>query len=302
MTPSRPISIVIPTYGRERTLTDTIDALLRLDVAAAEILVLDQTPGHERHTEALLREWSDSGRIRWFRLSGPSIPEAMNRGLLEASQDIVLFLDDDIVPFPGLVRAHAEMHGGEDELVAGRVLQPWNVDIASATWEAMQFASTECREIDRFMGGNFSVGRKAALAIGGFDENFVRVAYHFEREFADRWRARGGRILFCPAAAIRHLKAASGGTRAYGFHLTTISPAHAVGAYYYLLRSQPAAGRPRAFLARWIGSVTTRHHLRRPWWIPVTLTAELCGMLWALGLFARGPRLLSAPAPAPGTC
>jgi GT2 family glycosyltransferase len=270
--------------------------LLRLEAAAAEILVLDQSTGHERRTDALLREWNDGGRIRWLRLPAPSIPAAMNRGLLEASQDVVLFLDDDIVPFPDLVGAHAAMHAGDDALVAGRVLQPWHADGGAAPWDALQFASTEAREVDHFMGGNFSVRREAALAVGGFDENFVRVAYHFEREFADRWRARGGRIRFCPTASVRHLKAGSGGTRTFGGHLTTLSPAHAVGAYYYLLRSRPAEGRPRAFLARWFASIATRHHLRRPWWIPVTLLAELGGMLWALRLGARGPRLCSAPA------
>lgn len=291
------ITIAIPTYRRGPVLIDTIRALLDLDVGAAELLVLDQTPMHPEPVEVSLRTWDAEGRIRWLRLPEPSIPKAMNRALLEARADVVLFLDDDIVPAPGLVAEHVQAHRDADALVAGRVLQPWDGDVASASWAQKRFASTESREIDDFMGGNFSLRRRDALAAGGFDENFVRVAYNFEREFADRWRARGGRIRFCPAAAIRHLKAASGGTRTFGEHLTTLTPAHAVGAYYYLLRSQPAAGRPRAFLRRWIGSVTTRHHLRRPWWIPVTLVAELAGMLWALGLFARGPRLLSAPAP-----
>jgi GT2 family glycosyltransferase len=169
-------------------------------------------------------------------------------------------------------------------------LQPWDGDVSSASWDARQFASTESRDVEGFMGGNFSVRRRRALALGGFDENFVRVAYHFEREFADRWRARGGVIHFCPDAAIRHLKAALGGTRTFGDHLTTVSPAHSVGAYYYLLRSPLASNRARDFFTRPIRSVMTRHHLRRPWWIPFTLVSELMGMFWALALYARGPR------------
>ena len=291
------VTVAIPTYRRGQVLIDTIRSLLDLDVGAAELLVLDQTPLHPEPVAVSLRTWAAEGRIRWLRLPEPSIPKAMNRALLEARADVVLFLDDDIVPVPALVAEHVRAHRDGNALVAGRVLQPWDRDVVSAPWAQKRFASTESREVDGFIGCNFSVAKEVALAIGGFDENFVRVAYNFEREFADRWRARGGRILFCPAAAIRHLKAASGGTRAFGEHLTTLSPAHAVGAYYYLLRSHPAEGRARAFLGRWVGSVTTRHHLRRPWWIPVTLAAELGGMLWALGLSARGPRLLSAPAP-----
>jgi GT2 family glycosyltransferase len=289
-----PVTVAIPTYGRDRVLTNTIEYLLRLDAVAAEILVLDQTPAHGLPTTSLLEAWSKGGQIRWLRLPRPSIPSAMNRGLLEATQDIVLFLDDDIEPFPTLVGAHAEAQSSGSRLVAGRVLQPWDVDDVAATWTTKQFASTQMQQIDSFMGGNFSLGRTEALELGGFDENFVRVAYHFEREFADRWRAGGGKILFCPDAAIRHLKAASGGTRVFGEHLTTLFPAHSVGAYYYLLRSRCPERRVREFVGRPFRAVLTRHHLRRPWWIPVTLVAEFTGMLWALALYARGPRLCSA--------
>ena len=136
----------------------------------------------------------------------------------------------------------------------------------------------------------------AQLIFDGFlryDENFVRVAYNFEREFSDRWRRCGGTIRFVPAAAIRHLKVASGGTRTFGDHLRTLLPAHTVGNYYYLLRSKDAPRRAKEFLGRPLRSISTRHHLRRPWWIPVTLVAELSGMAWALMLNARGPRYCS---------
>lgn len=288
-----PITIAIPTFRREQILLDTIDALLQLEPNATEILVLDQTREHTRQVDARLHGWNASGQIRWLPLPEPSIPGAMNQGLREAGNDIVLFLDDDIVPCADLVSAHVNAHRNGNGLVAGRVLQPWDDDVPDSSWAARQFASMERREIQGFMGGNFSLRRKEALALGGFDENFVRVAYHFEREFADRWRARGGTIHFCPEAAIRHLKAPAGGTRAYGEHLTTLLPAHSVGAYYYLLRSRRAENRVRNFVGRPLRAVMTRHHLRRPWWIPVTVLAELAGMLWALGLHARGPRYCS---------
>jgi hypothetical protein len=136
------------------------------------------------------------------------------------------------------------------------------------------------------------VRRDLALALGGFDENFVKVAYRFEAEFAHRWRGGGRRIRYAPAACLHHLKVASGGTRSYGEHLTTWRPDHAVGAYYYGLRT----GAVGEFLGRPLRAVATRYHLRRPWRIPATLVAELRGMAWAIGLYLRGPRLLRRPA------
>ena len=42
---------------------------------------------------------------------------------------------------------------------------------------------------------------------------------------------------------------------------------------------------------RILRSVRTRHHLRRPWYIPVTLIAELWGLCWAWMLARKGPAL-----------
>jgi GT2 family glycosyltransferase len=142
------------------------------------------------------------------------------------------------------------------------------------------------------VGCNFSVKRSIALALGGFDENFVQVAYRFEAEFAGRALARGERILFEPAASIHHLKEHRGGTRAFGQHLTTVRPSHSVGAYYYLFRTKAIRNRFLKMIARAGRSIRTKHHLLHPWWIPLTLLAEIFGFCWAAALAIRGPRLI----------
>jgi glycosyltransferase involved in cell wall biosynthesis len=290
MSAACPVSIVIPTLGREAVLLDTLGHLLALADGAAEILVIDQTPEHEPATQAALTEMDRSGRIRWLRQSAPSITAAMNRGLLEARQDIVLYLDDDIVPGSGLVRAHLAAHESSGaHLVAGRVIQPWQSDTPDDAGDAFSFNSGRPAWISEFMGGNFSVARDIAIDLGGFDENFVRVAYRFEAEFAHRYRAAAHRIAFEPQAVLRHLKAPSGGTRSFGDHLTTWRPDHAVGAYYHGLRT----GKLRELVARPSRAVVTRYHLRHPWRVPGTLLAEAAALGWALWLFARGPKRLN---------
>src|SRR5438552_2540889 len=116
------LSVVIPTYRRESVLLDTLDYLLALNPAPAEIIVLDQTEKHEDATERRLNALHDAGKVRWLRLATPSIPRAMNRGLQEATQEIVLFLDDDIRPEAELIAAHHAAHQAHPGvLVAGRV-------------------------------------------------------------------------------------------------------------------------------------------------------------------------------------
>src|SRR5205085_4668716 len=79
-----PVSVVIPTYQREGVLLDTIDYLLRLEPPPAEILIVDQTPEHERETALRLARLESAGQIRHLRLPEPSITRAMNVGLREA--------------------------------------------------------------------------------------------------------------------------------------------------------------------------------------------------------------------------
>jgi glycosyltransferase involved in cell wall biosynthesis len=288
------VSVAIPTYRREAVLVETVESLLMQDPAPAEILVLDQSDRHEAATEARLSKLADAGAIRWIRLAEPSIPAAMNQGLVQAAHDVVLFLDDDIRPDPGLIAWHQRGHDEGHELVAGRVIQPWHEGLEFPADEPFHFACTKAQAVREFMGGNFSVRRSLAIGLGGFDENFLRVAYHFEAEFAWRWVRSGRNIRFEPRACLHHLKVSAGGTRSFGEPLTTWRSDHAVGAYYCWLRTGQLGG----FVTRPIRSVATRFHLRNPWRIPVTLMAEFGGMAWALILFARGPRhLVSTPRP-----
>ncbi|MFN7941385.1 MAG: glycosyltransferase [Thermoanaerobaculia bacterium] len=286
------VSIVIATYGRHEVLVETLQHLLALEPPADEVLVVDQTPEHPNEVRERLRVWNDEGRIRWLRRAEPSIPGAMNDGLVAATGEVVLFVDDDIVPVTDLVRWHAESFTEPSIVaVAGQVLQPGERP-ESLEGAAFGFRSTIPQEVSEVMGGNFSIRRKEAIRAGGFDENFVKAAYRFEAEFCGRLCSSGGRIRFVPRASLRHLRAESGGTRAYGEHLRTWRPSHSVGEYYFLLLPSQRRSRWKGILTRPGRALRTRHHFRRPWWVPVTIAAEAGGLVWAVVLRWKGPRLL----------
>lgn len=286
------LSVVIPTYGREYVLVETVEHLLNLPFPAAEILVVDQTIQHLPETTQALSRWSDDGRIRWLRLKEPSVTGAMNVGLATATKRCVAFVDDDVVPEAELLLRHVSAHStAGNVLVVGRVVQQWEKGVAECALGPESFAHRNVVKRTSFIGCNFSVNREFAVRLGGFDENFVRVAYRYEAEFAKRWLDAGGVIVHEPLASLTHLKSASGGTRTFGEHLTTARPDHSVGAYYYALRT----GASREVILRLVRSVMTRFHLRAPWRIPVTLVAELRGLWWAIRLRFAGPRLMSSP-------
>ena len=295
------ISVVIPTYQREQVLLETVAYLLQLQPAPSEILVVDQTPEHEEKTNLDLLNLEQTGKIRWLRLPEPSITHAMNVGLQQANQAVVLFLDDDVLPSANLIAAHFNTQSqSRCNIVAGQVLQPGETPLSDQENNGkFRFCSTRRQFVTEFIGCNFSVKREEALRLGGFDENFVHVAYRYEAEYASRVLGGGGRILFEPDASVRHLKNSAGGTRFFGHHLTTIKPSHSVGEYYYLFRAKGITNRLFKILLRPWRSIRTRHHLTHPWWILPTLIAETLGLIWAIFLTLRGPRLIADMAGSP---
>lgn len=289
------ISVVIPTYQRELVLVETIKYLLASTPAPDEILIVDQTENHDPDTQNALLNLETTGSIRRIRLDQPSITHAMNVGLEHANSEIALFVDDDIIPGPDLISAHIRAHAANRaNIVAGQVLQPGEEPMSlEPERPEFRFCSSAQGYVSELMGGNFSIRRAVALRLGGFDENFVHAAYRFEAEFAARALVGNEKIWFEPNASIRHLKANTGGTRSYGEHLKSIKPSHSVGAYYYLIRSNGISRRFLKVLARPVRAIRTRHHLSHPWWIPATILAELSGLIWAVALALRGPRLIN---------
>jgi GT2 family glycosyltransferase len=282
------LTIAIPTYERGAVLCDTIAYLLQLEVRASEIVIVDQTAEHPPEVAARLRSFGNA--IRVIRLERPSIPRAMNVALAEARNGHVLFLDDDIIPAPDLVAAHATaLREPGVWAVVGQVLQPGEepehfeeetLRRGAVRDLEFRFNHDEGCDVQNVMAGNLSVDRQRILSLGGFDEHYTAVAYRFETDLALRIVAAGGRIRYHPAASIRHLKAPGGGVRTYGDHRSSPSPAHSMGDYYFARKHVedfwPYVAR------RMRKNVLTRWHLKHPWAIFPKILGEVRGLIRAL--------------------
>lgn len=290
------ISIVIPSYNRGQVLLDTISYLSALEPRAAEIIVIDQTVSYSKNIHEQLQEWHKKNAIKWIRRSEPSVVKAMNCGLLLAKCNAVLFLDDDIKPFDDLLIRHYEYFTQEDcSLIAGRVVQPWDKPegLPNNSSSEFSFNGLNSCTAEYFIGANFLVDRRAALAVGGFDENFIGAAHDYEREFSDRLIGAEYRIAYCGAAAVLHLKEPVGGIRTYGHFLKNVKPHHAFGSYYYILVSKLVTNKTARIILHAIKRVSTRTHLKQPWWIPLTLIGDFLGLLWALKRKVAGQALIN---------
>ena len=297
------VSIVIPTYGREEVLLKTISALLNLEYPANEIILVDQTADHMPATIAQLHNWHEASAINWLKRTKPSITAAMNHGLVSASNNLVLFLDDDIIPHVGLVLNHAKAHQINSGLwsTVGQVIQPWQKPEsieAPRKLDSLQkdfdfpFNSTLDADVENVMAGNLCVNRERAISVGGFDENFIGVAYRFETDFARRIIKAGGRVHFVGSAGIDHLRVMSGGTRSEGNHMTSASPLHGFGDYYYAFRHGRRGAAWAYSMRRFFREIRTKYHLTHPWWIPVKMVGEARAVLMARRTLKSGQKLI----------
>jgi len=311
MTKMVSMAVVIPTYNRGAVLLDTIELLFSQERQADEIIIVDQTDYAVTDPVASrLRALNEQQKIRWLRQATPSIPKAMNQGLMTATSDWVLFLDDDVHFNERFIAEHKAMLERSDHVAhVGQIIQPWQREAQGSDYTSTSgltqdldfpFNSDTQATIHNCMAGNLCVNRRVAIDVGGFDTQFNAVAYRFETEFCRRLIAHTQQpFLFAPLATLDHLKVTKGGTREHAQnHLTSLSGAHSVGDYYFALLQIGREGLFRAsvfyILRRFAGSIIARFYLRQPWWIPVRLVAELRGFLSACLKRMQGPKRLSA--------
>jgi GT2 family glycosyltransferase len=166
---------------------------------------------------------------------------ANNVALARATSPLVVFLNSDTVVGEGafdrlvdrLIAAGAVAAGprlvdahGRPELSFGAMLTPLaelaqslrgrvGAGTGAIGRRYLQRRTSRERRVDWVSGACLLVRRDAVMAAGGFDERYFM--YEEDVDLCAALRARGGQILFTPAATITHLRGrsiqASGGTR-----------------------------------------------------------------------------------------
>lgn len=100
MTPTPNVSIIVPTYNREKLLPQTMNSLLNQSYDDFEVIVVDDASTDE--TRNVLQEYVlKDGRIKVFYLEKNSgVSAARNRGLDNALGRYVAFVDSDDLVHP----------------------------------------------------------------------------------------------------------------------------------------------------------------------------------------------------------
>lgn len=217
------LSIVIPTFMRDRVLWDSVRSLAPQIREGDELIVVDQNVPALEAPADLRRPW-----LRLLHLDRPSLTRARNLGLAEARRDRVVFLDDDIIPDEGLMSAlrRATLEH-PDRILTGVVDQDDKPeDVPTPGWVDLRtgeirtnFSRPVTGEVP-FFPGCLSLVPKACLPPPPwFCPAFKGASQGEEIDFSLRVRARGTRIQADPSIRIFHLKTVEGGCRSPEFRL-----------------------------------------------------------------------------------
>lgn len=201
------VEVVIPSFARPDPLRRTLSALCLQTWRDFSVVVVDDCSPEP------VVEWLGTLAfpfpLRILRTQSNSGPAAARNLAVRSSEaDLIVFLDDDVVPDPGLLSNHATVMAtcGPRTVSIGPLRAPadwkptpwnrWEADTLAVEYERM--AQGEYQPTWRqFFTGNATVRREDFLAVGGFDEAFARAE---DIEFAYRLACRGARFVFEPKA------------------------------------------------------------------------------------------------------
>jgi glycosyltransferase involved in cell wall biosynthesis len=206
------VSIVIPTHNRCAQLLKTLDALASQSWPLADIDVVIVADACEDDTveRALAYAALAPYRVQVLTHSARSAAKTRNYGAAQATGGTLLFLDDDVLPQPGLVEAHLRgRSNGSVVLGYSKPMVP-----SQPSWfqlDARRWWEDRFREIARpdhrftyrdFFSGNVSLPATLFHSVGGFDETFNGRLEDYELGL--RLLKAGARFCFEPTAIGYH--------------------------------------------------------------------------------------------------
>ncbi|MDQ2681781.1 MAG: glycosyltransferase family 2 protein, partial [Candidatus Eremiobacteraeota bacterium] len=193
------ISVVIATKDRAGYLDRALESLgKQIDAPPFEVIVVDNgstdaTPHIVDHARTSLPY-----EISYVFEERPNRGAARNRGIAAATNDLILFIDDDVYVPTGFLAAHAAAHRNTRTVVSGPIL-----NVPSYRERPQPTAANYSRAF--FCTCNVSVDRMALERVDGFDEQFHLYGWE-DTELGVRLRESKLRAKFAWDAYLYHIK------------------------------------------------------------------------------------------------
>jgi GT2 family glycosyltransferase len=237
------VSIIIPTYKRNEMLCKTLSNIITFEQQYHELIVVDQTKGHEPETRQYLDDLIAHKKIKYVYAEMANLPNARNVGIKEASGDIMLFFDDDIEINENTIPSHISGFSQDDiGCVTGKVriqnieqtenkalkksgpfkkflkkflmlFWPTRASHVGRLGILSDFTRNKTLPSDSCIGCNMSFRAEVFPQCGFFDVNYSGNAIREDTDMSIRLRHGGYRIMYVPNASVIHYMDNTGGTR-----------------------------------------------------------------------------------------
>ena len=201
------ISVVIPSFNRERLLRQSLRSIEAQDLAPTKFEVIVVVDGSTDRSAAMLSNLATAFRLTPLAQPNAGAGAARNRGVAAAAARYCLFVDDDITLAPGALAAHlaaqqrlggAVCVGPIDTVSSRRGFPAYYVGFWKRWLQRRErgtpLAFNEC------FSGNMSVPTEAFLALGGFDTSLRRDE---DIELAYRLNLAGLPLVYVETATAR---------------------------------------------------------------------------------------------------
>jgi len=295
------ISIIIPTCQRPHLLHKALEGIAQqtIDQRRFEVLVVDNSREEEsRNLEINLRD--QIRNIRFFTEKKPGLHAARHLGIKEARTDILVFADDDVIPFPTWIEsihkafsANAEivLMGGKSLPIYEIMPYEWIHDLWDLTeygkingWYSLIDLGDEIKKIpaDFIYGCNFSIRKQILENCGGFHPDAMPWDLKHLRgdgeTYVSRWiNEHGLSCLYDPKASVFHF---IGKERMSTDYLCRRAFLQGISYSYSMTRLNPSIDKRILSLSRHILGIVIRKvmlsdkHLKYHWFY------YIFGLLW----------------------
>ena len=213
------ISVIVPTYNRDASLMECLVSVMVQDYAGQmEIIVVDQGRGHSQDVLEFFEQYRRE--ITRIDQQVPNLPKARNTGVAAARNELVIFVDDDMVlPAGALARITGYFPPDSRSAVAGLPISDQAPessfdDYARLYGERIRNADSGLIEHPCYIPSPFCIPAELYRSLGGFDENLGMLnptAYGEDYEFWNRAALSGVRLFIDPGLRVRHRDHLAGG-------------------------------------------------------------------------------------------
>ncbi len=200
------ISVVIPTYNRREQLRHLLELLAGQTYPASKFEVVVSVDGSIDGTSEMLEGLRTPYALQPLHRENGGHAAAVNAGIAAARGVYCILLDDDILPAPGLIAAHALTMVGDDRTVSIGAIP--TVVPGDAGWFAREFAREMNGHYERLgqgrqplwtdcYSGNVGISRRLLEEVGEFRGD---IGWGDDIELGYRLEQSGARFVYTPEA------------------------------------------------------------------------------------------------------